>query len=325
MKRPIPPLRAIQAFEAFGRLRSVTAAAAELGVSPGAISQQLRKAEEAVGAQLLERRGRALNMTSWGRTYFSAISAGFDQIREAGEALDRKLLERALTMSCLPSLASKWLAPLLIDWQVHHPGTTVRLLGAEGESQLGEDQVDFRITYGSKARGYDHFTEMFSDWVVPACAPALVDKRPCHTPADVLDGPLLRIEWAPDHGSPPNWEDWASAIGQSCRRTPGDVAFSMSSAAIDAAVNGRGFVLAQLAMAGDDIAAGRLVIPFAVPLRLSEPYFLAWDQSALHKQDGAHLKAWVLAAANRQNRLRSTILASLPSFEQASDMPGAAR
>lgn len=322
MRRPLPPLRAIQAFEAFGRLRSVTAAAAELGVSPGAVSQQLRKLEESVGAQLLERQGRAVILTSWGQIYFSAISAGFDQIHEAGDMLDRERSESALTLSCLPSLASKWLAPQLFDWQVHHPGTTVRLLGTEAEAQLGKDQVDFRITYGSKGRDYDHFIEMFSDWVVPACAPTLLDKRPCRTPADILAGPLLRIEWARDHGSPPTWEDWAATIGQSYRRTSGEVAFSMSSAAIDAAVNGRGFVLAQLSMAGDDIAAGRLVIPFAVPLRLSEPYFLAWDQSALHKRDGAQLKMWVLGAANRQNRLRSAILTGIFPLESIADASG---
>ena len=68
MKNP-PPLRAIQAFEAFGRLGSVTGAADELGVSPGAVSQQIRKAEEVLGVQLLERRGRILTLTSWGRLY----------------------------------------------------------------------------------------------------------------------------------------------------------------------------------------------------------------------------------------------------------------
>ncbi|WP_312891356.1 LysR family transcriptional regulator [Mesorhizobium silamurunense] len=299
MKNP-PPLRSIQAFEAFGRLGSVTGAAEELGVSPGAVSQQIRKAEEALGVQLLERRGRMVTLTSWGRLYHTAVSEGFDRIRGAGELLERARTETALTVSCLPSLASKWLAPQLFDWQAHHLGATVRLIGAEPEARFGEEQLDFRISYGAKKRDYDHYVELFTDWVVPACSPALLERLPLRKPVDILERPLLAIEWAREHRSPPTWSEWAASIGAKYRRTSGEVAFSLSSAAIDAAINGRGFVLAQLSMAGDDISSGRLVVPFNLPLRLPDPYFLAWDRSALQKPHGAELRAWIVSIANRQ-------------------------
>lgn len=302
-----PPMRAIQAFEAFGRLGSVTAAADELGVSPGAVSQQIRKAEDELGASLLERRGRTVTMTSLGRRYHAAISDGFDRIREAGNMLDRARSESALTVSCLPSLASKWLAPQLFDWQAHNVGATVRLIGAEPEVRFGEDQVDFRVSYGAKMREYDHYAALFTDWVVPACSPALLERRPLRQPADILECPLLGIEWASDHRSPPTWAEWAASLGISYRRTSGEMAFSLSSAAIDAAINGRGFVLAQMSMAGDDIASGRLVVPFDVPLRLPDPYFLAWDRSALQKPHGAALRAWIVAVANRQDAKHQTM------------------
>lgn len=297
-------MRAIQAFEAFGRLGSVTGAAEELGVSPGAVSQQIRKAEEALGAQLLERRGRTVKLTSWGRLYHGAVTAGFDRIRDAHEILDRARLDRALTISCLPSLASKWLAPQLLDWQTHHAGATVRLIGAEPEPHFGDDHVDFRISYGAKARNYDHYLELFTDWVVPACSPALLARQPLHKPVDILDRPLLGIEWARDHRSPPTWAEWAASIGENYSRAAGEVAFSLSSAAIDAAVNGRGFVLAQLSMASEDIDSGRLVVPFDLPLRLPYPYFLAWDPSALQKPLALEMRALIVSIANRQYRLR---------------------
>jgi LysR family glycine cleavage system transcriptional activator len=300
-------LRAIQAFEAFGRLGSVTGAAEELGVSPGAVSQQIRKAEQALDAQLLERRGRMLALTSWGRLYHAAVSEGFDRIREAGELLERARTESALTISCLPSLAGKWLAPQLFDWQTHHVGATVRLIGAEPEARFGEEQLDFRISYGSKNRDYDHYVELFTDWVVPACAPALLKRFPLRKPIDILERPLLAIEWARDHRSPPTWSEWATSIGAKYRKTSGEVAFSLSSAAIDAAINGRGFVLAQLSMAGEDISSGRLVVPFNLPLRLPDPYFLAWDRSALQKPLGAQLRAWIVSVANRQEAQYSAL------------------
>jgi LysR family glycine cleavage system transcriptional activator len=296
-------LRAIQAFEAFGRRGSVTEAAAELGVSVGAISQQIRKAEEALGLRLLERRGRSVALTSWGRLYHSAVSRGFDHIREAGEAIERARSEGTLTISCLPSLASKWVAPQLLDWQIGHTDATVHLIGAESEPRLGEDQVDFRISYGGTIRDFDHYTELFTDWVVPACSPSFLARRPLTKPSDILDHRLLGIEWAREHRSPPGWAEWATSIGAPYRKSPGEVALSLSGAAIDAAVNGRGFVLAQLSMTYDDIASGRLVVPFDQRIRLPEPYFLAWDRAALEKPFGAELRSWIVSIAKRQESL----------------------
>jgi hypothetical protein len=83
---------------------------------------------------------------------------------------------------------------------------------------------------------------------------------PLRKPVDILERPLLAIEWSRNHRSPPTWAEWAASIGAKYRKTPGEVAFSLSSAAIDAAINGRGSVL--LSMAGDDISCGRLVVPF---------------------------------------------------------------
>ncbi|RUY33306.1 LysR substrate-binding domain-containing protein, partial [Mesorhizobium sp. M7A.F.Ca.CA.002.07.1.1] len=181
-----------------------------------------------------------------GRVYHAAVAVGFEHIRDAQDLIEQARSADTLTISCLPSLASKWIGPQLLDWQVDHPGATVRLVGAETEPRLGAEQVDFRISYGTKYRDFEHYTELFTDWVVPACSPTLLAKHPVGKPADILDLPLLSIEWARDHRSPPTWAEWAASIGAVHRRTSGEVAFSLSSAAIDAAANGRGFVLAQL-------------------------------------------------------------------------------
>lgn len=302
MRKP-PPLRAIQAFEAFGRRGSVTAAAKELGVSAGAVSQQIRKAEEALETRLLERRGRSVALTALGRIYHAAVSVAFNHIREAQDLIERAKSADTLTISCLPSLASKWIAPHLLDWQTGHAGATVHLIGAEQEPRFGDDQVDFRISYGAKIYDFDHYTELFTDCVVPACAPALLAQHPVKTPSDILDFPLLGIEWARDHQSPPSWVEWATSIGASYRRASGEVAFSLSSAAIDAAINGKGFVLAQLSMAADDITSGRLVVPFNERIKLSDAYFLAWDRAALEKPFGPELRAWIISISKRLGTL----------------------
>ena len=296
----LPPLRALQAFEALGRLGSVTRAAGELGVTPGAISQQIRKAEGFFGLRLVERIGNSVELTIRGRAYFERITDGFRTLREAQEVLTAARRDTAIVISCLPSMAIKWLGPRLLDWQAGRPGANIRLTGEEGEPRLDGDDVDFRISYGSAARSFEQHVELFRDWVVPVGAPALIASRDVRTPADLLALPLLSIEWGAGHRPPPGWRAWADAIGVPFDRSGGELAFSLSSAAIDAAINGRGCVLAQMSMIADDLAAGRLVLPFDHRLPLPEPYVLGWNPRALEKPLAAELRTWLAALARRQ-------------------------
>ena len=296
----LPPLRAIQAFEAFGRLGSVTAAASALGVTVGAVSQQIRRTEELLGQEFVERRGKTIALTARGAQYHAELVAAFDLLRAAHDRLDRARLNRLLTISCLASLATKWIGAHLLDWQMAHPLANVRLLGNDAEPVFGVDSADFRLSYGDLGARHAHRVELFTDWVVPACSPALLARRPLAAPADILAAPLLGIEWETNQGAAPTWSAWAGLIGAPHRDQGGEVTFSLSSAAIDAAINGRGFVLAQLTMATQDIAAGRLVVPFDIRMKLAKPYYLAWDPSALDKPLGRELKSWLLLLARRQ-------------------------
>lgn len=296
----LPSMRALKVFEAFGRLGTATAAAAELGVTVGAVSQQLRIIETAVGLRLVERRGKSIMLTSRGRQFHDDVKAAFDMLRAAQDRIERARSEATLTISCLPSLATKWLGAQLFDWQKAHPTATVHLIGENAEPNLDVDDVDFRISYGDLITRFDHRTELFTDWVAPACSPDLLSRLDLRTAADVLDAPLLGIEWAREHGSAPTWGDWAALVGVSRGKAAGAVAFSLSSAAIDAAINGRGFVLAQWSMISADIASGRLVVPFDIRLKLPHPYALAWDPAALDKPSGTELRTWLQGIGRRQ-------------------------
>lgn len=299
----LPPLKALQAFEAVARLGSVSDAAAELFVTPGAISQQIRKLESSLGVRLVERNGRGVELTSWGAAYHLDIVGPFAALRQAHANLHRKRAGAGLVVSCLATVASRWLGPQLFDWQVLNPVSKVRLIGAESEPRLFEDGVDFRLSYGSKSQSFDHYAPLFTDWVVPACAPSLIAGKTVTTPEDIFACPLIGIEWEESHRPPPNWDEWAHSAGVSVRNVSTELAFSLSSTALDAAVNGRGFVLAQIAMIREDLASGRLVVPIDRRLQLGESYFLAWDRAALEKPFGAQFRDWVLAMSRTQQRI----------------------
>lgn len=296
----LPPMRALQVFEAVARCGSVSAASEELGVSSGAISQQIHNIEAALNARLFERRGRSLELTVWGRMYYERVRLAFDQLRTAQDALQLARSKSGIVFSALPSLAIRWLRPLLQSWRTTRPGVGVRLIGTDVETGFVDEQIDFRLSYGNAVRRYEHFTELFVDCVVPVCSPAFLREHPVRSPADILEGPLIDIQWDIQHQPPPSWADWARCVGFGAPGIAGDLAFSLSSAGIDAAASSGGFVLGQMAMIVDDLAEGRLVVPIDRRLDMPEPYFLAWERTALDRPSGADFRAFIVAAARRQ-------------------------
>lgn len=293
------PLKALQSFEAVGRCGSVTAAAIELDVSPGAISQQVRKLESFLGVTLLERSGRTAELTVWGRLYHREISKGFEQFAVAGQMLERARNENALVLSALSSVVNKWIGRRIFDWQMLHPSAQVRVIGRDREPRMGFDEVDFRISYGSDVLQHDHYTELFRDWVVPACSPALIGERRLSA-ADLFRYPLVHVEWERHFTPYPRWSEFAAKVGMPMKEVAPGLSFTLSSSAIDAAVNKRGVVLAQMSMIADELEAQTLVIPVDIRIPLRESYFLAWDRSALQKAHGAEFREWMIALARQQ-------------------------
>jgi LysR family glycine cleavage system transcriptional activator len=303
------PLKGLQAFEAVGRCGSVSAAALELKVSPGAISQQIRKIESFLGVTLLERNGRTVELTQWGRLYHHEISKGFEQFAAAEQILERARNENALVLSALSSVVNKWIGRRIFDWQALHPDAHVRIVGRDKEPRMGFDDIDFRISYGSDVLQHEHYAELFRDWVVPACSPALI-KGKTPSAAQLLEYPLLHVEWERHFTPYPSWHEFAATAETTLAETAAGLSFTLSSSAIDAAVNKRGVVLAQMSMIADELEAQTLVIPVDIRIPLRDSYFLAWDRAALEKPHGRQFRDWLLIISRQQALLsapRSTV------------------
>ena len=303
------PLKGLQAFEAVGRCGSVSAAALELKVSPGAISQQIRKIESFLGVTLLERNGRTVELTQWGRLYHQEISKGFEQFAAAEQILERARNENALVLSALSSVVNKWIGRRIFDWQALHPNAHVRIVGRDKEPRMGFDDIDFRISYGSDVLQHEHYTELFRDWVVPACSPALI-KGKALSAAQLLQYPLLHVEWERHFTPYPSWLEFAAKTGAALEETAAGLSFTLSSSAIDAAVNKRGVVLAQMSMIADELEAQTLIIPLDIRIPLRESYFLAWDRAALEKPHGRQFREWLVAISRQQG----LVSAPAPTF-----------
>jgi LysR family transcriptional regulator, glycine cleavage system transcriptional activator len=288
----LPPLRAVQVFDALGRCGSVRGAARELQVSSGAVTQQVQSLERFLGVRLVQREKRGIKLTAMGISYHGYATAAMEQLRRGGQNLEQLRRSKQLLVSALPSFTSKWLGPLVLDWRLRHPEVNLVLDGTDSEPSLEDGEADFRISYGARNNLHTRYVELFHDHVVPVCSPALLKRvrRPLE-PCDVLRFPMLNVEWGLEI---PHWSDWLLRYAASTKVSGAQISFSLASASIDAAIEGRGIVLAQYSMAARALADGSLTRPFGdLTIPLPEPYFLAWSLAAREKPLGADFYSWL--------------------------------
>ncbi|WP_162230636.1 LysR substrate-binding domain-containing protein [Nitratireductor soli] len=298
----LPPLRALQVFEAVGRLGSVTRAAQELHVSPGAVSQQIKSLENTLETRLVERKGSGIVLTKVGTAFHKAVEKSFADLLKARVEIIDKHKSGALIISALPLFASRWLSSRMFAWQTSHPQINLHLEGSVTEPATAERPFDFRITYADKAHLFDSFVPLFTDGLCPVCSPALIENGPpLNTPADLLSYRLLTIDWSPFLSPPPSWEDWFHLVNVDGTHIPHFFVMSLSSLAIEAAIEGRGIVLAQRAMVEDELRSGRLIAPFPDVLKLPSPYILGWKKSVFGKAGAGAFHRWLVGLARKED------------------------
>ena len=300
----LPPFRALLVFEVVARCSSMKQAADELGVSAGAVSQQIKILEDALGLQLISRNTSGLKLTEFGEKYYHETSRVLTDLRRVHRDLVAARRSSELVVSGLPLLTSKWLAPKMFDWQQLHPDINLHLEGALIEPSLQSGQVDFRISYRDRIRNCENGIPLYTDSLIPVCSPELIKSGPrLDCPADLASYKLLTIDWKPLLSPPPGWIDWFNCAGVTLCNTLRDTfVFSLSSLAIEAAIEGRGVALAQYSMIQEDLRSGRLVAPFSNRLPLPSPYFLAWRAEVFDKRGARDFHRWLLVLARRQEQ-----------------------
>ncbi len=257
----LPPLNALRAFEAAARYLNFRIAAKELGVTQGAVAQQVRGLEATLGVQLFERLPRTLALTSEGRTYLPAVRRAFELIADATERLRPQ--QSTLTISVTPSFAAKWLIPKLGAFTQANPELDVHIVATESMSNFQSDGVDIAIRHGQPPHGTGLVAELlFPAEIFAVCSPALLrGKYPLRTWRDIAHFVLL-------HDAHGLWPEYLEALADGMHVTAVRAqTFSQSSLAIDAAVAGLGLALASHPLVEQDIAAGRLVRPFDLTIK----------------------------------------------------------
>ncbi|WP_299886111.1 LysR substrate-binding domain-containing protein [uncultured Ruegeria sp.] len=278
----LPPLNALRAFEASARHLNFRLAAEELGVTQGAVAQQVRGLEARLGEQLFDRLPRGLNLTEAGRRFHSPLRRAFRLIEGA---VDEFSPYGQVTISVTPSFASKWLVPRLNDFTARHPDIQVQVDAREKLADFNRDGVDIAVRQSRKPLGKElQAVPLFSTEFMVVCSPELAQRV---TNASDLTRQVLLSD---SHGLWPLFLERAGLQGK-----PRMMNFSQTSLAIDAAVSGQGLALANAALVASEIALGRLVCPLDQVLVDDLSFYVVTPQKPRQPDLVAKMRDWLIS------------------------------
>lgn len=289
--RKLPPLNSLKAFEASGRHLNFRLAAEELGVTQGAVAQQVRALEELLKIKLFERQARGLSLTDEGRKYLPPIRRAFEMMTEATAKLSPQ--DTVVTISSTPSFATRWLVPKLGALARDHPEIRVRMDASNALANFQTDGVDIAIRQGKPPFGPGLVAEpLFDAELIPVCHPDLaIGPNPINSPKDLLTHVLLEDT----HGQWPLFlEAGLSDVPISDLKM---MAFSQTSLAIDAAIAGQGVTLANREFVESDLQAGRLCQPFEFSVTTEDGYYVVAPRSPRKPAVVATIRAWLKSQA----------------------------
>jgi LysR family glycine cleavage system transcriptional activator len=290
------PLAGLRTFEAAARHQSFLKAADELAVTPGAVSRQIKALEIELGVRLFERFNRAVRLTPAGERLAEGVRQGLGSM-QAAVAEARGARSGPLAVSVMHSLAARWLVPRVHDFQQRYPEIQVLVAASDLLADLVRDRIDVAIRYGiGPYRGFAA-TRLIATRMFPVCSPRFLLSQPLERPGDLAQALLLSdVNIMPEETT---WSHWLEAAGVPEVDASRGLQFSNTYLAIEAALAGRGVALAQEAMVVDELAAGRLVRPFAIAVPGAYSHWVVTlpekaDQPAIRR-----LRSWLVEQAQR--------------------------
>ena len=298
MAKRFPPLSALRPLEAAARLESFSRAAEELHLTHGAVSRQVRALEEYLGTRLFARHGKRVTITPAGRAFAERVRGALEEIARAADEAGAGRREHRLTVSVLPSFASRWLMPRLIHFMDAHPKIEVNVIASVALANFAAEEVDVAIRFG---RGpwpslvCEHFLD---DEYFPVASPKMNRGKLPREPKDVASFRVIREDR--DY-----WHEWMEAAGVKFDVPPSGPLFNDSTYSLQAAARGEGIALARRSIVGEDLESGKLKRLFPVSVRSRESY---WFVSPKETADTPRVKAfrdWVKSELRPLSRARA--------------------
>lgn len=274
--------------EAAARLQSFSGAAAELNVTHGAVSHQIRSLEDHLGVALFSREGRRVVLTPEGAGLAEAVRSALAKVADAVEALNPVERERKLKISVLPSFASRWLMPRLGRFLEAHPQYEISVEALQTRANFVTDGVDIAIRFGIGPWPGLHSERIAGDTYFLACSPKFRRGKLPTKPSQLAGLPLLRNE-------PTLWETWFAAAGVKMAPPASGIDYNDAALFLQQAIDGEGIVLTRRSLIGNDLANGRLVRLFNVEIESTQSYHLVCLPQHASSRKFRAFRDWLIA------------------------------
>lgn len=286
----LPSLTALSVFEATARHGSLKAATAELNVTSGAISRQIKRLEDELGVPLFARNGRGVTLTSAGEEMYATIAAGFSRIADVTRGIKRLDRSRNVTIATTDTTASMWLVPQMPEFWSRHPEIMIDHQLAENNRSFRPEEVDLRIRHGMGGWMNDEVEPLFGDWLYPVCSPAFAERCGHITTTDLPDLPLLDINWVA-----PDWVTWDDALIQAKigTRPRHSRQFGKFSLAMQAAAAGQGIAIAWHRMITPMLENRELIRITDLIFPSPGTYHLTWSKARPLSSAAVALRDWI--------------------------------
>lgn len=280
------PLSALRVIEAVARTGTLAAAAEELGVTAGALSQRLGKAEKALGQPLFLRASTGLTPTDACARIAPRLTAAFTELSGALDDL-REEAESVLTITVAPIFASRWLIWRIGRFNERHPGVSVRLVPGVPLVDLDRSGHDagIRVLPASAARPANA-VKLLDQRVFPVMSPALA--RGVKVPDDLLRLPVIR-----ENERLQGWGPWWEGMGRVPPVMPAGPAYEDASLCLDAAMMGQGVFMAWETLACDALERGQVAAPFPERIRTGSTYWFAMRGASARKPALLAFRDWI--------------------------------
>jgi len=282
----LPPFFALRALEAAARHRSYSGAAAELSVTHGAVSQQIRRLEDELGAKLFERRGNAMIPTPEALKLAGRVGMALGILSDAVADFASAAERDPLVISLDPQFASRWFAARVPRLTADAAGAQLEIRVEERRADFVTDGADMGVRYGLGVWPHLQAVELFRETLYPVCSAGFAAAHPIREPADLLRAPLLRQRHQP-------WGPWLGTFGLEAPEPPGMI-FDDSILLLEAAAQGLGVALARSTLVEQDLRSGRLIQPLRETVPSNWGFYVVWRADSRKLRRIHALKDWLL-------------------------------
>ncbi|MCY1667669.1 LysR substrate-binding domain-containing protein [Rhizobium sp. SL86] len=295
MRRYLPSLSALHAFEAAARYMNFTKAADDLGLTQSGVSRQIRNLEDFLGTTLFHRSGPRLVLTETGANYYRNLALTLDRLEEISiDAVRGRSVDSSLMIGTHPTLASRWLPARLGAFIGSYPDIPLEVMPAVPSTDFETTRLDVAILRGAGTWLHARSIELFPEVLAVVASPALIPLGSKLDRLQFAEFPLLQ-----NAGRPSLWLNWLRLAELSYNGRIQGTRFAHHEMIINAAIHGLGLAVVPTFYIHQEIASGQLHMPFGEPLQSDDSYYLVYPERKFHNPNVIVFRDWLLRSLRK--------------------------